>query len=158
MDKKGRWKGAREEREGFTREASKAFNVKVEEPYYCNSDYRLELYQKREVTSTRWLVIAQLKPEKPSLPEFCFRWDEKADQLDVDMKPEHKDWGGEKNGYEGHHPKKVSPGRRFDVSIKIPGIDVFHGIISFSLFIKVGIKSRMSITGRLGYKEIPKLI
>ena len=158
MDKKGRWKGTRFESEGFTREASKFLDVKVEEPYHCNSDYKLELYPGQEVTSTGLLVIAKLKPEKSSLPEFWFRWDEKADHLNVDMKPKHKDWGGEKNGYEGHRPKKVGTGRRFEVSIKIPGIDVFHGIISFSLFKKVGVRGSISITGQLGYKEIPKLI
>jgi len=152
MDKKGRWKGTRFESEGFTREASKFLDVKVEEPYHCNSDYKLELYPGQEVTSTGLLVIAKLKPEKSSLPEFWFRWDEKADRLDVDMKPEHEDWEKEKNGYEGHHPVDLKR-RVFRVSIKIPGIDVFQGTISLpSLSEKVKTKGTVPITGELKWK------
>lgn len=156
MDKKGRWEGARFQREGFTREASKVLGVKVEESYHCNSDYELELCLGQEVTPTGLLIIAKLKPKRPSRPEFCFRWDEKANQLDVDMEPKHEDWKKEKNGYEGHHPEKVDPKRRvFRVSIKIPGIDVFQGIINLSsLSEKVKTGGTLRPTGKLQWKII----
>jgi hypothetical protein len=83
------------------------------------------------------LLVGKLKPKISSLPEFWLRWDEKKEELDVDMYGDSKhkeDWINSRNGYEGHHTKKVTGGGRdFKVSIKIPNVNVFQGVLGFNL-------------------------
>lgn len=150
----GRWKGARFESEDFDRKASKAMEVSVEEHYHLDENYDLELYPGSEITSGGLLIIAKLKPkpEKSSLPEFWFRWDEKGDELNVDIHGvadtiKDRFRKGEK-GYKGHHPKRKSPEKRTcEIDIWVPEINVFHGCISLALKREVTIRDSLSIEG-----------
>jgi len=136
MDKKRGWKGARYQDKAGSQEASKVFNVKVKTEY-LNPDYDLEPLQDNRITEQGLLLCAKLKPKIPSLPEFWFRWDEKKDELDVDMYGDtnnRKDWNNERNGYKEHHTVKMKKeARHFKVSIKTPKLNVFNGVISFHL-------------------------
>jgi len=137
MKERRGWKGARYQKKGFSQEASKVFNVKVELAY-LNPDYDLELLQDNKITEQGLLLCGKLKPKQPSLPEFWFRWDEKGDHLNVDMIPDEgcqDDWQNETHGYKGHRPQKVSdhPGRAFNLLITTPNLKAFEGVISFNL-------------------------
>jgi len=136
MNKKRGWKGARFKNEKGGMAARRVFNIKPIE-VHCNPDYNLELYQTNEITTEGLLLVGKLKPKISSLPEFWLRWDEKKEELDVDMYGDSKhkeDWINSRNGYEGHHTKKVTGGGRdFKVSIKIPNVNVFQGVLGFNL-------------------------
>ena len=136
MNKKRGWKGARFESNKGGKTARRVFNIRLLEGYYYK-DYNLELYQTNEITKEGLLLVGKLKPKIPSLPEFWIRWDEKKQELDVDMHgdSEHRDdWINSRNGYEGHHTKRVTNGgTNFKVSIKIPNVNVFQGVLSFNL-------------------------
>ena len=96
------------------------------------------------------LVVAKLDPCKKSLPGFWFRWDEKADALDVDIKgvPANITDLFEKGmgGYSGHRTNRISPNKKeFEADIGIPQIQVFRGLLSFNLERKVAINTQMGI-------------
>ena len=45
-----------------------------------------------------------------------------------------QDWENLGSGYEGHHTKKVTNGEtKYEIAIKISNINVFQGILSFTL-------------------------
>jgi len=144
------WKGARFESDDFKRKAAEAFNVTVGKGYYCDKDYDLKVHTQARIMPTGRLVIAELHPKKSSLPSFSFRWDEKADSLDVDIQgvtDTVENWfkKGTK-GYAGHHPTKVGPGRTFEADIRIPQTHVFHGFLTFNLDRKVETTARLGLT------------
>ncbi len=136
INKKRGWKGARFESEKGGMVASKAFNIKVDRKY-LNTDYDLEILRENRINEQGLLLVGKLRPKQPSLPEFLFRWDEKKEELDIDMHGDannREDWISEKNGYKGHHAEKVTNGgRNFKVLIKTPKLKVFEGVISFNL-------------------------
>ena len=111
--------------------------VKVKK-YYIDKDYNLECYSKNRITKTGLLEVAKLKPKKKLLPEFTFRWDEKADALDIDILNVlfvvEKKFKKGINGYAGHHSKKVSKNKIFKVFIKIPNRLIFNGLITSPLY------------------------
>jgi len=143
MNKKQGWKGARFESNKGGSADRRVFNIKLLEGYYYNQDYKLELYEANEITKEGLLLVGKLKPKIPSLPEFWFRWDAKDEELDVDMYGDAKykgDWENSRNGYEGHHTEKMTNGgRNFKVSIKIPNVNVFQGVLRFNLEIDMGL-------------------
>ena len=137
VEGKGRWKGSRYQEKGFSQEANQVLNIKVELEY-LNHDYDLELLHANNITEQGLLLCGKLKPKLPSLPEFCFRWDEKGDHLNVDMIPCEgckDDWKNETHGYKGHRPQKTSDrsGRAFNLLIATPNFKVLEGVISFNL-------------------------
>jgi hypothetical protein len=137
MKEKTGWKGARYQEKGIKREARKVFNIKVE-IIYINSNYVLELFQDNIITEQGLLTCGKLKPKSAELPEFIFRWDEKQDHLNVDMKSckeSKNNWKSEKNGYRGHRTERVRdiPKWAFYLMIKTPSLKVFEGSIIFSL-------------------------
>jgi hypothetical protein len=131
------WKGARYQEKGSSREARKAFNIKVDY-VYLNPDYDLKPLQDNEITEQGLLLCGKLKPQQPLLPEFWIRWDEKGDHLNVDMQSDkgcQDDWENETHGYKGHRSQKASdrPGRAFNLLITTPDLKVFEGVISFNV-------------------------
>lgn len=105
--------------------------------YYIDRNYNLECYSKNRITKTGLLEVAVLKPKKKSLPEFRFRWDEKADALDVNIlnvpNVDKKSFNKGMNGYTGHRTKRVSKDKIFKVFIKIPDGIIFDGLITSPL-------------------------
>ena len=136
MKERSGWKGARYQDKEGSQQASRVFNIKYELAY-LNPDYDLEILQDNKITQQGLLLCGTLKPKLTSLPEFWIRWDEKKEELDVDMHGDSKhreDWINEKNGYKGHHTVKIKKeGRYFKVSIKIPTMKVIGGVVSFNL-------------------------
>lgn len=100
--------------------------------------YQLELLSRWEITPTSWLKVFTLTPRDPTsgLPGFIGRWDERADTLDVDITnvdDDVKEWFRQgRRDYAGHHPARTKP-RGFDVDLRIPGTEVFRGVVSFGL-------------------------
>jgi len=107
--------------------------------HYIDKNYTLECCSKNRITETGLLEVAKLKPKKKSLPEFKFRWDEKADTLDVDIYKNGKLcnelW--DTDGYNGHHTKRVSKDKIFEVFIKTPNGVIFDGQITSPLYRKL---------------------
>lgn len=104
--------------------------------YYIDKNYNLECYSRRRITPTGQLGVAALKPKTKSLLEFRFRWDEKADELDVDIyrdgKIHNELWDIE--GYRGHRTRRVSTTDKiFEAFIKTPKGKVFCGRIACPL-------------------------
>ena len=121
---------------------------------YIDARYELSHYPKNDITPSGLLTIGELKSRDKSLPEFLFRWDEKAESLDVDIinTPEvnKRKFKSGKEGYGGHHPKRIADekNRTFEVDIKIPNFQVFKGKVSFGLHreLEVTVKSKASVS------------
>jgi hypothetical protein len=112
---KGRWSGSSFESESIKRRAATCDGVHIVPgyEYHCSQEYELMLYEEAEIKPNNLLIVGELEPQKRSLPKFWFRWDEKANALDVDILdvPDSiKDLfeKGER-GYQGHHTNNVSP-------------------------------------------------
>jgi hypothetical protein len=136
MKKGSGWKGARHQDKRGSQQASGVFNIKYESAY-LNPDYDLEILQDDKISEQGLLLCGKLKPKIPSLPEFWLRWDEKEEELDIDMHGDskhRKDWNNSRNGYIGHHAVRMKKeGRHFKVSIETPTMKVYDGVISFNL-------------------------
>jgi hypothetical protein len=140
MEKRNGWKGSRYQGKGGSQQASGVFNI-THKIKYLNPDYDLQIQESNTISKQGLLLCGKLIPKRFSLPEFWLRRDERADALDVDMHGDSKhknDWKHSKNGYTGHHAVKLKgEGRHFRVSIDIPTMKVFDGVISFNLSMKI---------------------
>ena len=140
--------------------AFKTNEVKVKQDY-IDAGYELFHYPRNEITPTGLLTVGELKPKDNILPRFLFRWDEKAESLDVDINNISEEikrkFKAGKEGYEGQHTKRVpdEKNRIFEVSIKIPGITVFEGETSFGLHreLEVTVNSKASVSVCVEKKE-----
>lgn len=129
--------------------------VKVKQDYYIDARYELSLYPRNKITPTGLLTVGELKPKDNALPRFLLRWDERAKSLDVDINNVSREikrmFKVGKRGYEGHHTMRVpdAENRIFEVNIKIPGITVFKGEISFGLHreLEVTVNLEASVSG-----------
>jgi hypothetical protein len=111
---------------------------------YRDSDYKLVPCSDTIATETGFVIIATLKAQRDKrLPEFYLRWDDKKDELDVDIYVDGvncKDlW--RQPGYNGHKTIPFNPDEReFKVCIKTPERRVFEGVIRVRLLFSVGIQ------------------
>lgn len=112
-----------------------------ESTFHIDSNYVIDTYDNNEITKTGLLIIAKLHP-KEQLPtkstEFLFRWDGKANTLDIDPRnataKERAKFTSGTSGYSGHHPKKLtSATREYEVELIWEGKRLYHGKIGFSL-------------------------
>lgn len=119
--------------------AFKTTEVKVIEKW-IHPKYEMIKYRENRITDTGLLLVAELRPMEENLPRFLFRWDEKAESLDVDITDVSEEikrkFKRGREGYEGHHPKRVPDEKEiiFEVCIRTPQGKVFEGKISFGLF------------------------
>lgn len=148
----GRWTGVSFTSIGFKRRAARCDRVHIEPgyDYYRNPEYKLKLYKTAKIQTNNLLIVGELKPIKRSLPGFWFRWDEKANALDVDIRsvPDSiKDlFEKGKEGYGGHHTKKVISDKRiYEADIRIPHTHVFHGFLGFHPFREVEFNTTMGL-------------
>jgi hypothetical protein len=149
------WKGSRYKGKNSSQQASRVYNITYESEYLM-PDYDLEILENNIIWKQGLLLCGKLTPKRHTLPGFSFRWDEKADALDIDMNGESKhvkDWKYSRNGYAGHHATKTKKeGRHFHISIKTPTMKVFDGSILFNLArdattsIKTGSQSSVEIS------------
>lgn len=116
----------------------KVFSLKEPElisGYWLNPEYKIELYAHNRLGDTGRLEVGRLIPCRAGLPEFVFRWDERQDLFDVEIKnadrETEKKFKSDKGGYKGHHPQRApqQSGRVLSVDIELPGIKVFQGLI-----------------------------
>lgn len=118
--------------------ARKTFNVDKQQ-LYLDTDYNIVVLENNEISPTGLLIIAELRPiQNKKLPRFVFRWDQKANTLDVDaLNAKKEDIDKFKNGtsnFSGHHPTKLTvEGRQYEVRIVWAGKILFQGHIGFSL-------------------------
>ena len=119
------------------------FKIKYKDP-----NYKIKLLPYKFATGTALVKVAKLIPDVPKKPTFVFRWDEKANALDVDMYKEGKKckstaWTHQRNGYKGHHTTRVYGYKRlFKAEINIPERKIFKGIINVGLFIEEAMKAQ----------------
>jgi hypothetical protein len=120
--------------------ARRTINVS-ESTFYIDYNYVIDTYDNNEITKTGLLVVANLHSKnrltKKSI-EFLFRWDGKANTLDIDpchaTSKERSKFISGTNGYSGHHPKKLtSATREYEVELIWEGKRLYHGKIGFGL-------------------------
>ncbi|MFH1963263.1 MAG: hypothetical protein ABIJ30_10415 [bacterium] len=103
--------------------------------FYINDNYKIECYPNEKISCSGYLRIGSLISCKKEEPKFTFRWDEKEEALDVDIdgvdSKTTEEFKHGKNGYEGHHSKRLeSEGRVFELNIKVPNKNIFRGQIT----------------------------
>lgn len=94
-----------------------------------------------EVSSTGRMVVFKLLPKSGSGPRFEGRWDDKQEELDVDVfdatSEETKRFKASADGYCGHHNGKAkygSSGRTYEIKIVWPGKNtIFEGEANFKI-------------------------
>ena len=123
--------------------------VKVVETDYIDRNYKIKVFSNHSTTKTGLVEVIQLFPKSPHLPHFIFRWDERSEELDIDIYRNKRIcnelWN--KEGYSGHHTQKVvEKGRAFKVNISIPGKKVFKGKVNIGLFIRLNLKDSIVST------------
>lgn len=90
------------------------------------------------MSETGYLILFEIKPINDSSPSFLGRWDQNYGTIDVDiLGTEEKTashFKAEKNGYFGHHPKRISEAKRtYDVQVKLPEKNILSAHITFSI-------------------------
>ena len=98
-----------------------------------------------EVSSTGRMVVFKLLPKPGCGPRFEGRWDDKQEELDVDVfdasDEEIRKFKSGASGYCGHHngkAKLASSGRTYMIKIVWPGLDtVFEGEANFKIHRKL---------------------
>ena len=105
---------------------------------YINPDFKLIILSINRITRTGLLVVAKLLSCDEKQPSFIFRWDNRADALDIDItkvdSPERRLFLDERPGYKGHHSVKASGSdRSFHCDIAIGDTVYFKGLIGLTL-------------------------
>jgi len=123
---------------------------------YLNPNYALSNQAAKVVTGTGLLEIFRINP-KVDGPLFIGRWDggsrepgkkERYD-LDIDIEgvsPEEKRrFMSGKGGYSGHHTIQIESdrGRKYHVSLCIPGAKIFDGSVCFNVLRKIGFEATL---------------
>jgi hypothetical protein len=84
------------------------------------------------------LELLRIIPKSANRAYFVARWDQRPEELDIDIRDASPDvvrkFEGKKGGYSGHRTNRsTDPGKRvFDVKITIPNEVVFQGRVSFT--------------------------
>jgi len=146
----------------FSRKNPKVISVsKVKIKGKVNPEYKI--YSDEPTTSTGLVQVIKLLSQNRDLPYFIFRWDEKAENLDVDIYNVSNE-GKEKfkkgvNGFSGHHfhiTEENSKRRVWKGKITIPGREIFEGEIIFALKWQATFQTKASIKPILQIKVIRK--
>ena len=107
---------------------------------HIHPDYEVA-FGASEVSSTGRMVVFRLLPKSGCAPRFEGRWDDKQEELDVDVfnaaDEEVRKFKAGATGYCGHHNGKAifgSHGRTYKIKIVWPGKDtVFEGEANFKI-------------------------
>jgi hypothetical protein len=105
---------------------------------HIHPEYRYEACEGGIAENGR-LDVLKLVHADDGCPSFSARWDQRPDELDIDIHHPSDavvdDFKGGKNGYRGHHTKQFDGlnSRTFEVIIKTPEGLIFDGTASFAL-------------------------
>jgi len=134
----------------------KAFNIDIEEQYR-NPEYELFVEKESTIAQNGLLQVFTLKSKDQSLPRFVGRWDQNKEVIDIDMydrgrtKPS-LDFKKGTPGYSGHHPKRISKDiRTFQVSVEIPNVVIYTGLITFNINWGVDLFEQVSLQATLSH-------
>jgi len=114
--------------------------VNILNPYYLDSEYDIKCCSDLKATSTGWVTLIKIIPQKETLPSFFLRWDSKSETVDVDihLNDKYRNDLWNKPGYKGHHTEQIKgPWRRFKVNITIPERKIFVGTVNIGLSIEI---------------------
>jgi hypothetical protein len=118
-----------------------------------DDDYEIVTHSECRITETGLLVVAELKPKnaRHGLPGFLFRWDEKADHLNVDpigvIGDQMEEFKSGKPGYAGHRPvRSSSESRSFCITIRWNNRTLYEGDITIPLKFETSIKERIGVS------------
>ena len=109
-----------------------AFNI-IETKSFLDSEYDpISWHDGNEITFTGLLVIGKLNPKNPGiLPTFIFRWDEKANTVDIDIENLK---AADVKEFLGHHIDKISSTPRvFKAKVVWNCRLIYQGQITFNL-------------------------
>lgn len=115
----------------------KVFNLKIDTDFIA-PDHSLIFSDHNDMSETGLVEIFTVASNKPELPSFKARWDERNDQVDIDIhnvgKGISQAFKNGKKGYSGHHSKKtIDSPRKYLVEIKIPEKLIFRGNMIFNI-------------------------
>jgi len=124
--------------------------VSVLNSQYLDPEYEIVCRSDWKATPTGLVALIDITPKRKTLPSFILRWDSNFNTVDVDIRVDGKNrkdlWDDPR--YVGHHTTRIEgPLRRFEVDIKIPGRDVFRGIVNIGLLIEVNHELEIGLTG-----------
>ena len=130
---------------------------------YLDKAYDLILLSGNRMTLTGRLDTARLEGKctgSSTIPEFLFRWHDKADALDVDpinvSDAEKRNFRKGTVGYRGHHTQKISSSpRTFEVDIECCGKKIYWGHIQVSLAREAEFSAAITI-GEVVAKKLSK--
>jgi hypothetical protein len=138
-------------RSGIVSEASNVqYNLTCRDP-----EYKIEICDGKLDMENGFLPIAKIVPISGSGPSFVARWDQRAEELDIDMQGSPEDEIGmfkrSEGGYSGHHTRRI-PGENkhvFQVNVSIPNRTIFEGSISFSKTHDMRLKDKVGFEDNL---------
>jgi hypothetical protein len=105
---------------------------------YIHPEYRYEACE-GDIAENGRLDVLKLVRADDGCPSFSARWDQRPDELDIDIHHPSDavvdDFKGGKNGYRGHHTKQSDDpnSRTFEIIIETPEGLIFDGTASFTL-------------------------
>ncbi len=118
---------------------TKAFNLQIDTKY-IHPDYKLHNYpEESNLSKTGLLKLFTIKTKvKSNKPLFSVRWDEKNNEVDIDILNVEKNintlFKAEKSGCLGHHTQRTSESPRiFYILIKTPNQTIYEGNITFNI-------------------------
>jgi len=129
------------------RTTKRAFNI-IETKSFLDCEYDpISWHDGNEITPTGLLVIGNLNPKNSgTLPAFIFRWDEKANTVDIDMENLK---AADVKEFLGHHTDKISSTPRvFKAKVVWKRRLIYEGQITFNLGFehthleKIGVKAK----------------
>jgi hypothetical protein len=105
---------------------------------FLDAGYRLEYCERSSTTSSGHTAIFRLVPTDPPVAGFVSRWDNREQTIDVDPEPpnciDRDDWRDERNGYRGHHSRKVNDNPRiYEINLHTPAGPVLHATIRLNI-------------------------
>lgn len=115
----------------------KVFNLNIDTDHIA-PDYSLTFSDCNDMSDTGLVELFNVSSEKSGFPSFKARWDERDDQVDIDIinvdKRISQLFKNGKSGYSGHHSKKtIDSPRTYLAEIKIPERLIFRGNITFNI-------------------------